>query len=115
VSRSIIRTFCMRDEMSKTMSLGLALAIALAWAMPAAAAMSQDATLSAALNQSDIVFAAQKQRRKGRRQQLNLSQEHKQKIRETVPAEYHQYLPKSITGGRAGGAQGAGAAAAPAR
>ena len=85
--------------MNKTMSLALALAFALAWKMPSAGAMSPSATLSGAVSQSDIVSVVQKQRRsKSKREQIKLSDEHKQKIRETVPREYHQYLPKSITG-----------------
>jgi hypothetical protein len=99
----------MRDEMKKTMSLALALAFGLTWQIPSAGAMSPGATLGT-LSQSDIVSIVQKQRRgKGKRQQMNLSQEHKQKIRETVPAEYHQYLPKSITGGTPAASGAAGA------
>jgi len=73
--------------------------------MPAVAAVSQGAALSPALIENGIVLVAEKQKRiRLKRQKLNLSQEHKQKIREIVPAEYHQYLPKSITGSTPGGA-----------
>ena len=87
--------------MSKTLLLGLALAGTVAWGMPAAAALvGQSAALSPAMTESGIVLVAQKQQRiRLKRQKLNLSPEHKRKIREVVPAEYHQYLPKSITGG----------------
>lgn len=96
--------------MSKMMSLGVALAIALVWGMPSASAMNLGVTLHAAPNESDVVLVAQKQKRgKSKRQQLNLSEEHKQKIRETVPREYHQYLPKSITGGTGATPAAAGA------
>jgi hypothetical protein len=61
--------------------------------------MSQGRDVSPALNHSDIVFVAEKQKRsKAKRQRLNISQEHKQRIREKVRAEYHQYLPRGITG-----------------
>jgi hypothetical protein len=58
--------------------------------------MSQGRDVSPALNHSDIVFVAEKQKRsKAKRQRLNISQEHKQRIREKVRAEYHQYLPRA--------------------
>jgi hypothetical protein len=58
--------------------------------------MSQGRDVSPALNHSDIVFVAEKQKRsKAKRQRLNISQEHKQRIREKVRAECHQYLPRA--------------------
>ena len=102
--------------MSKTVSRGLAAAALLAASCacgPASAgAMNQGATLARATGDGDLVQIEQRRRgTKKRGQQVNVSREHKQKIMENVPREYHQYLPKSVTGGGAG-AGGAGAAGA---
>jgi hypothetical protein len=102
----------MGDDMSKTMSRALAaaavLAVAYALGTGPAAAMDKGTALTRALADDDFVPVAQRRRGKAKRgQSLNISQEHKQKIRQNVPAEYHQYLPKSITGGAQGGAGGA--------
>src|SRR5262245_44804670 len=36
-------------------------------------------------------------RAKSKSKNINISQEHKDKIKQNIPAEYHQYLPKEIT------------------
>jgi len=96
--------------MSKTMScclLGAAIAF-LASAAAIAPAMSQDQSLTAGGHPGGRHGAAHRRPHgaAGKKRQMNISAEHKQKIREMVPAEYQQYLPKSITGGAAGGAGG---------
>jgi len=95
--------------MDKTMSCGMAALAVLAVAFAhgtEAAAMSRPAGLSQASTAGDVVLVAQKRQGKGKRSQVKISEEHRQKIKEIVPQEYHQYLPSSVTGGGQGGAAG---------
>jgi hypothetical protein len=108
----------MRDEMSKTMSCGLvasALSAALlSFGASPAGALTRAAALTEALAATDVVLVQQQaqgrraqQRRAARsskKGQLKLSDDHKQKIRQHVPAEYHQYIPGMSGGAGAGGA-----------
>jgi hypothetical protein len=118
--RSIIRQLAMRDEMSKTMSCGLAAsalaAALLSFGASPAGALTRAAALTEALAATDVVLVqqqAQGRRAQQRRQarsskggnKLKLSDDHKQKIRQHVPAEYHQYIP-GMSGGGAGGVPG---------
>jgi hypothetical protein len=107
----------MRDEMSKTMSgcvaaVGLIAGFVLSLGTSPANAIGAGAGLRQALVETDLVLVQdprlqdprQQQRRKKQArkkrsgQSIKISDEHKQKIRETVPQEYHQYLPKNIRG-----------------
>jgi hypothetical protein len=104
----------MRDEMIKTTSCGLAatgaLALVLGFGATEASAFSASAALTRAVG-TDIVQAqtpeqiarAKRQGRKaarrigGKAKNMNISQEHKDQIKQNIPAEYHQYLPKELT------------------
>jgi hypothetical protein len=105
----------MRNEMSKTMSCCLAAsaiaAALLAFGSSPASALTRGAALTEALAGTDVVLVQQRraqqrqaqQRRAGRSsrqggKQLKLSDEHKQKVRENIPREYHQYLPSGLGG-----------------
>jgi hypothetical protein len=111
----------MRDEMSKTMSCclaatGLFACLALSFGTTPANAFGASGALTQALT-TDVVLAqtpeqiarAKRQGRKVARRagaqskKINISQEHKDQIKQNIPAEYHQYLPKEITGGGAPG------------
>ena len=101
--------------MIKTMSGGLAaagvLALVLAFSSHKASAFSAGAALGQTPTGSALVLAqtpeqierAKRQGRKAARRvgakgkNINISQEHKDKIKQNIPAEYHQYLPKELT------------------
>jgi hypothetical protein len=90
----------MGDEMSKTMSWVVAagglLAGPVAVGKGPAGATVQGAALSRALIDSDTVFLAQaseQKKKKKKKRGVTISQEHRKKIRETVPQEYQRYLP----------------------
>jgi hypothetical protein len=111
----------MRTEMSKMMSraftiAGVAAVLTLApTAGPAVAAVG-NVGLTQALVDSDDLVLVQQQRKKGKGKRSStpkISPEHQQRIRQHVPAEYHQYIPGMGGGGGAGaGGAGAGAGAA---
>jgi hypothetical protein len=100
--------------MIKTMSCGLAatgvLALVLGFSATEASAFGAGAALTRAV-ETDIVRVqtpeqierAKRQGRKAARRvgaktkNINISQEHKDKIKQNIPAEYHQYLPKELT------------------
>jgi Kef-type K+ transport system membrane component KefB len=90
----------MGDEMSKTMSWVVAaaavFAAGFAFGTGSAGATVQGAALSRALIDSDTVILAQaseQKKKKKKRRGVTISQEHRKKIRETVPQEYQRYLP----------------------
>jgi hypothetical protein len=105
----------MRAKMSKMMSGAFAtaaMAAVLAMSLTAgpAGAVVGNAGLAQALTDGDLVqLAQQKKKRKGSKSSTpKLSKDHQDKIRQHVPAEYHQYIP-GMGGGGGGGAGGAGA------
>ena len=100
--------------MNKTISCSLAatgmLALVLGFGTTQAVAFAPGAALTQAVA-SDVVLAQTPEqiaraKRQGRNvarragsqaKKMNISQEHKDKIKQNIPAEYHQYLPKEIT------------------
>ena len=100
--------------MIKTMSCGLAatgvLALVLGFGATEASAFTAGAALGQTPTESADVLAqtpeqierAKRQGRKAARRvgakakNMNISQEHKDRIKQNIPAEYHQYLPKEL-------------------
>ncbi len=98
--------------MIKTMSCGLAtgvFALVLSFGSTEARAFGAGAALTRAV-ETDIVRVqtpeqiarAKRQGRTAARRvgakakNMNISQEHKDRIKQNIPAEYHQYLPKEL-------------------
>jgi hypothetical protein len=89
---------------------GMAAAFALALTARPADATVGSAGLGQALADSDVIVLVQqgKKKKAKRSSTSKISPEHQQRIRQHVPAEYHQYIPGMGGGGGAGGAGGAG-------
>jgi hypothetical protein len=100
--------------MIKTMSGCLAaaggLALVLAFSSHKASAFSAGAALTRAVEAGTVQVQTPEQiaryKQQGRKaarragskaKNINISQEHKDKIKQNIPAEYHQYLPKELT------------------
>ena len=98
------------SKMSRALATAGLLA-AFSWSVTAAQAGATISTgLALALADGDVVLQAQQKKKvKGKRSQPKLSKEHQDKIRQHVPAEYHQYIPGMGGGAGAGGAGAAGA------
>ena len=92
------------NKMSRALATaGLITAFAWSWTAGQAAAAVGSAGLSQAVADSDVVqLAQQKKKKSGKSKNPKLSKDHQDKIRQHVPAEYHQYIPGM------GGAAGAG-------
>jgi hypothetical protein len=90
---------------------GMAAAFALSLTARPADATVRSAGLGQALADSDVIVLVQQgKKKKARRSSTSkISPEHQQRIRQHVPAEYHQYIP-GMGGGGGGGSGGAGGA-----
>jgi hypothetical protein len=106
----------MRAKMSKMMlgalaTAGMAAALALSLTTGPAGAVPGSADLAQAMTGDDVVLVqgpppGKDPRKKGKSKKRSskpklprISEEHKQKIRQNVPAEFHQYIPGMGGGG----------------
>jgi hypothetical protein len=105
----------MRIEMSKMISrafmiAGIAAVLAMApTAGPASAAVGSVGLTQARVDSDDLVLVQQQRKKKGKGKRSSnpkISPEHQQRIRQHVPAEYHQYIPGLGGGGGAGAGGG---------